>query len=87
MKHSTDWPRVPGKRVIGKVDFQVTGKTTLQKLLHDGWAGASCRPSRAAFFCEELDLLLAVSLFVVFRAFVDVMLTILQHSIDQSGER
>jgi hypothetical protein len=32
MKHSTDWPQVPGKRVIGKVDFQVTGNPTNQKL-------------------------------------------------------
>jgi len=31
---------------------------------------------------EELDLLLAVSSFVVFRTFVDVVLTILQHAID-----
>ena len=35
---------------------------------------------------EEVDLLLAVSLLIVFRAFVDVVLTILQHAIDQSGE-
>src|SRR5260370_26004126 len=35
---------------------------------------------------DELDLLLAVSLIVVFRPFVDVLLTILQHAIDQSGE-
>src|SRR6266446_2794497 len=35
---------------------------------------------------EELYLLLAVSLLVVFRAFVDVLLTVLQHAIDQSGE-
>jgi hypothetical protein len=34
---------------------------------------------------KELYLLLAVSLLVVFRTFVDVLLTILQHSIDQSG--
>ena len=35
---------------------------------------------------EELDLLLAVSLLIVFRTFVDVVLTILKHSIDQSSE-
>jgi hypothetical protein len=35
---------------------------------------------------DEPDLLLAVSLLVVFRPFVDVLLTILQHAIDQSGE-
>jgi hypothetical protein len=35
---------------------------------------------------EELDLLLAASYFVVLRAFVDVVLTILQHAIEQSGE-
>ncbi len=35
---------------------------------------------------EGLDLSLAVSLLIVFRTFVDVVLTILQHSIDQSGE-
>src|SRR5260370_21329133 len=35
---------------------------------------------------DELDLLLAVSLLVVFRPFVDVLLAILQHAIDQSGE-
>jgi hypothetical protein len=31
-------------------------------------------------------LLLAVSAFIVFRTFVYVMLTILQHSIDEAGE-
>ena len=30
-------------------------------------------------------MLLAVSLLVVLRAFVDVLLTILQHAIDQAG--
>jgi len=35
---------------------------------------------------EELDLLMAVSLLVVRSAFVDVLLTVLQHSIDESGE-
>ncbi len=35
------------------------------------------------FLCEELDLLLAVSSLVVFRAFVHVLL---KHSIDQSGQ-
>jgi len=38
------------------------------------------------FLSDELDLLLAVSLLVVFRAFVDVLLTILQHAIHQSGK-
>ena len=38
------------------------------------------------FFSKKLDLLLAVSLFVVLSAFIDVLLTVLQHSIDQSGE-
>jgi hypothetical protein len=37
------------------------------------------------FLSEELDLLLAVSSLVVFGAFVDVLLPILEHSIDQSG--
>jgi hypothetical protein len=35
---------------------------------------------------EELDLLMAVSLLVVRSAFVDVLLTVLQHSLDESGE-
>jgi len=35
---------------------------------------------------DELDLLLAVSLLVVFRPFVDVLLTVLQHAIDQPGQ-
>ena len=35
---------------------------------------------------DELDLLLAVPLLIVFRASVDVLLTIFQHSIDQSGQ-
>ena len=39
-----------------------------------------------ALFSEELDLLLAVSLLVVLGAFADVLLTVLQHAIDQSGE-
>ena len=38
------------------------------------------------FLSEELDLLLAVSSLVVFGAFVDVLLAILEHSIDQSGQ-
>src|SRR5258706_16260683 len=38
------------------------------------------------FLPEELDLLAAISVFVVLSAFVNVSLTILQHSIDQSGE-
>jgi len=35
---------------------------------------------------EQLDLLVAVSLFVVLGPFVNVSLTVLQHAIDQSGE-
>jgi len=35
---------------------------------------------------EELDLLLAVSSLVILCTFIDVVLTILQHSIDQSSE-
>ena len=35
---------------------------------------------------DELDLLLAVSLVVILRTFVDVLLTILQPAMDQSGE-
>jgi hypothetical protein len=37
-------------------------------------------------FSEELDLLLAVFSFVVFRTLVGVLLTILEHAIDQSGQ-
>ena len=36
-------------------------------------------------FSEKLDLLLTVSLLVVFGTFVDVLLTILKHAIDQTG--
>jgi hypothetical protein len=35
---------------------------------------------------EQLDLLVAVSLFVVVGPFVNVSLTVLQHAIDESGE-
>jgi len=38
------------------------------------------------FLCEKLDLLLSVSSFVVFRALVDVVLTLLEHAIDQAGQ-
>jgi hypothetical protein len=38
------------------------------------------------FLSKVLDLLLAVSSVVVFRTFVDVLLTVLQHAIDQSGQ-
>ena len=38
------------------------------------------------FLCEKLDLLLAVSSLVVLRTFVDVVLAIFEHSIDQSGQ-
>ena len=37
-------------------------------------------------FSEELDLLLAVSSLVVFRTLVDVLLTILEHAIDQPSQ-
>ena len=37
------------------------------------------------FLSEELDLLSAVSVLVVLSAFVNVVLTILQHAIDQSS--
>lgn len=43
---------------------------------------AECR----CLLSEKLDLLLAVSPLVVLSAFIDVLLTVLQHSIDQSGE-
>lgn len=59
---------------------------TLQKL--DG-SGGSRGDLQAKFGCllsEELDLLLAVSLFIVFGTFVDVLLAILQHAIDQSSQ-
>ena len=46
----------------------------------------TCSPNCAAFFLGEIDLLLVVSLLVVLRAFVDVLLTILQHAVDESGE-
>jgi len=39
-----------------------------------------------SLFSDELDLLLAVSSVVILCTFVDVLLTILQHSIDQSSE-
>ena len=38
------------------------------------------------FFSEELDLLLAVPWFVILCTFVEVLLTILEHAIDQPGE-
>lgn len=47
--------------------------------LRDLWA------ELGGFLSDELDLLLAVPLLVVFATFVDVV-TILQHSIDQPGE-
>ena len=37
------------------------------------------------FLSDELDLLLAVPLLVVFRAVVDVLLTVPQHAIDPAG--
>src|SRR5436189_1898568 len=39
-----------------------------------------------SFLSEELDLLLPVSLFVVLGTFVNVALTVLQHSVDESSE-
>jgi len=45
-----------------------------------------CRPEFGGLLSDELDLLLAVSLLVVLSPFVDVLLTILQHSIDESGK-
>jgi hypothetical protein len=35
---------------------------------------------------EQLDLLVAVSLFIVLGPFVDISLSVLQHAIDESGE-
>jgi len=48
--------------------------------------GCDLQAELGCFLSEELDLLLAVSWLVVFGAFVDVLLPILEHSIDQSGE-
>jgi hypothetical protein len=39
-----------------------------------------------SFLSEKLDLLLAVPSLVILCTFVDVLLTILQNSIDQSSE-
>ena len=49
-----------------------------------GWC--DLQAELGGFLSGELDLLLTVSLLVVFRAFVDVLLTILQHPINQSGK-
>ena len=53
-------------------------------LIMDGLVRAVGRVGR--LLSEKLDLLLAISSFVVFRPFVHVMLTIFQHSIDESGQ-
>jgi len=62
--------------------------TTLQKLLCGSSRMGRCglQAELGCFLSEELDLLLAVSSLVVFGAFVDVLLPILEHSIDQSGQ-
>ena len=39
-----------------------------------------------SLLAQERNLLLSVSLFIVFGAFIDVLLTILQHPINQSGK-
>ena len=49
-----------------------------------GWCDLQAK--LGGFLSDELDLLLAVSFLVVFSAFVDVLLTILQHPINQSGK-
>jgi hypothetical protein len=48
--------------------------------------GYAAVTSSGCLLSEELDLLLAVSLLVVLGAFADVLLAVLQHAIDQSGE-
>ena len=51
-------------------------------------SGSSLRDLESEFcrvLSEQLDLLVAVSLFVVFGSF-NVSLTALQHAIDESGE-
>jgi len=45
----------------------------------------TCSPNLRCLLFDEIDLLLAVSLLVVVRAYIDVLLTILQHAIDESG--
>jgi len=48
-------------------------------------SGSSLRDLESEFcrvLSEQLDLLVAVSLFVVLGAFVNVSLTVLQHAID-----
>jgi hypothetical protein len=49
-----------------------------------GWC--DLKAELGSFLSDELDLLLAVSLLVILCTFVDVLLTILEHTIDQSGE-
>jgi hypothetical protein len=48
--------------------------------------GCDLQAELGCFLSDELDLLLAVSSLVVFGAFIDVLLPIFEHSIDQSGE-
>jgi hypothetical protein len=47
-----------------------------------GWC--DLQAELGGFLSDELDLLLAVSFLVVFIAFVDVLLTILQHPINRT---
>jgi hypothetical protein len=62
------------------------GDTTYSPETSSGMCSCYLEAKLSGLFPEELDLLLVVSSFVVFRTFVYVMLTILQHSIDESGE-
>ena len=88
---------VPTSRVIKLGVFEVDlDKVALRKngvrlsrnfLIDDsgrGWGELQAESSR--LLSEELDLLLAVSLFIIFSTFVDVLLAIFQHAIDQSSQ-
>ena len=48
--------------------------------------GHELQPELGSFLLEQVDLLVAVSLVVVLHPFVNVLLTVLQHAIDESGE-
>ena len=47
--------RLPGKRFYRRSSYKTnfSGLATLQKLLNQGWAGVTCRPSCAAFFLRN----------------------------------
>ena len=78
-----------GCRFIAHIGHEPLSPKTLKKTSFCHGSSLGLGDLETEFGCpgtQGLDLLVSVSLFVVFSPFVDVLLTVLQHSVDEPSE-